>query len=76
MSSSLKPLEQFSHGAFCQKGIANLFKWFCAIELKMAAMPIYGRKKSSFPEPRKLWGWILVYSIEDSKSTKFVQMMT
>ena len=34
MSSSLKLLEQFSqmsNGAFCRKGIANLFKWLCAI---------------------------------------------
>ena len=33
--SSLKSLEQFSqdsHGAFCQKGIDNLFKWFHTIE--------------------------------------------
>ena len=35
---------------------------------KMAVMP-------SSPELRKLWGWILEYSIGDSKSTKFVQMM-
>ena len=27
-------------------------------------------------EPRKLWGWILIYSIMDSRSTKFAQMMT
>ena len=27
------------------------------------------------PELRNLWGWTLVYSIGDSKSTKFVQMM-
>ena len=31
--------------------------------------------KSSSPEPRKLWSWILVYSIAVSSSTKFVQMM-
>ena len=45
---------------------------------KMAAMPIYGKNtsKSSPPEPRKLWGSFLVYSIEDSSSTKFIQMMT
>ena len=35
----------------------------------MAAMSIYGKNtwKCSSPEPRKLWGWILVYNIEDSK---------
>ena len=30
----------------------------------------------SSPEPRKLWGWVLVYSIGDSRSSKFVQIMT
>ena len=28
----------------------------------------------SSPEPSKLWGWILVYSIGDARSTDFVQM--
>ena len=35
MSSSLKLLEQFSPGftwAFYRKGVANLFRWFHAIE--------------------------------------------
>ena len=32
-------------------------------------------KKSSSLEPRKLSGWILIYGIGDSRSTKFVQMM-
>ena len=45
----------------------------------MAIMPIhvYGKNKLKYPspEPRKFWGWILVYSIENSTSTKFVQMM-
>ena len=40
-------------------------------------MPIYSKiTKTSSPEPRKLWGWILVLSFGDSRSTKFVQMMT
>ena len=42
---------------------------------KMAATSIHGKNSSSSPEPRKLWGWILVYSIEDSSFTKFDQMM-
>ena len=43
---------------------------------KMAAMSLYGKNitRSSSPEQRKLWGWILVYSIDDSMSTKFVQI--
>ena len=43
----------------------------------MAAMPIYGKntKIPSSPESRKLWGWILIYSIGDTWSTDFVQMM-
>ena len=46
--------------------------------IKLATMPIYGKNtwKSSSPEPRKLQGWILVYSIMDLRSTKFVQMIT
>ena len=34
--------------------------------IKMAVMPLYDKnnQKSSSPEPRKLWGGILVYSIE------------
>ena len=42
---------------------------------KMAAMSIYGKNTSPSPELRKLWGWILVYSIRDSRSTNYVQMM-
>ena len=43
----------------------------------MAAMSIYDKNswQSSSSEPRELWGWILVYSIVNSRSTKFVQMM-
>ena len=44
--------------------------------IKMATMRIYGKNLKSSPEPRKLWGRILVHSIMDSRSTKFVQMMT
>ena len=45
---------------------------------KMAAMPIYGKnlKKSSSPEPKGRWPWILVCNIGCSSTTKFVQMMT
>ena len=44
---------------------------------KMTAMSIFDKNalKSSSPVLRMLWGWILVYSIGASKSTKFVKMM-
>ena len=40
-------------------------------------MPIYGKNTStsSSPEPRKLQGWILFYSIGGLSPTKFVQMI-
>ena len=43
----------------------------------MATMPLYGKTHIivSSLEPKMLWGWIFVYSIEDSRSTKFLQMM-
>ena len=31
--------------------------------------------QKSFPEPTKIWGWILLVSIGESWSTKFVEMM-
>ena len=40
---------------------------------EMASMPTYG--KHSSPKSRKLWAKSFVYSIGDSWSTKFVQMM-
>ena len=48
-----------------------------ALQDKMAAMPIYGKNtsKPSSSEPRKLWGWILIYPFGDARSTNFVQMM-
>ena len=47
------------------------------LKSKMGIMPIYGKNtKYSYPEPKKLWGWILVYSLGDPWTTKFVQMMT
>ena len=64
--------------SICSNGFASLNK--------MAAITIYGKKrktnkqkktlKSSSPEPRKLQGWILLQSIGNSRSCKFVQMMT
>ena len=64
MSSSLKLLEQFSPDftwAFCWKGILTMCSNGSMPLNEMAAMPLYGEKtkKSSSPEPRKLWGWIL-----------------
>ena len=44
--------------------------------IKMAVMPTYGKTLKIFPRTKKIMGWILVYSIEDSRSTKFIQMMT
>ena len=43
----------------------------------MAAMPIYGITLENFllQNQKSFKGWILVYSIEDSRSIKFVQMM-
>ena len=45
---------------------------------KMAAMAIYGKnlKKSSSPEPKGQWPWILVCTIGCLSTTKFAQMMT
>ena len=45
---------------------------------KMAAMAIYGKnlKKSSSPEPKGQWPWILVCIIGCLSTTKFAQMMT
>ena len=50
----------------------------CGYMNKMAAMPIYGKnlKKSSSPEPKRLWPWNLVWGIGSSSNTKFIQMMT
>ena len=45
---------------------------------KMAAMAIYGKnlKKSSSPEPKGQWPWILVCIIGCLSTTKFAQFMT
>ena len=45
--------------------------------IKMAPICPYTVKtlKSPSPEPRKLWGWILIYCIGDSRSTRFIQRM-
>ena len=59
-----------SFGAFCWKGIDNCLNGSVPLN-KMASMPIYGKNTyKSFPEPRKFWSWILVYSFKDSGSTK------
>ena len=42
---------------------------------QMAAMPIYGMRKSS-PEPIDPWPWNLVCSIGYPSTTRIVQMMT
>ena len=45
---------------------------------KMAAMPIHGKNlnKSSSPEPKGWWPWILVCIIGCSSTTEFAQMRT
>ena len=58
--SSFKPLINFyqiSQGAFCQKGIANLFKWFRTFK-QNGRMPIYDRKNTYvfFSRTKKAWG--------------------
>ena len=50
---------------------------FCFIKQDCRHAHIWKKhlKKSFSPEPRKLQGWILVYSIRGLRSTKFSQMM-
>ena len=78
----LKPLGQFSSKFMWNlllKGGLNICTNGHGLLIKMAAMPIDDDEntyKSSSPEPRKLQGWIFVYSIIVSRSTKFFQMMT
>ena len=58
MSSSLKPLEHFhqiSHGAFCQKGIAN-FSNGSAPSNKIAALPIYGKTLKNLLQNQENFG--------------------
>ena len=52
--------------AICSNGSAPLNK--------MVSMPMYAKTLEKLFS-RKLWGSILVYSIRDSKATKFVEMM-
>ena len=74
--TALSNFHKISHGAFCQKGIANLFKWFRIIEQDGCHAHKWWKHLKIFSKTKNAWGWILVYSIEDSRSTKFVQMMT
>ena len=67
MSSSLKLLQQFSSDFTW----GLLSKGYC----QFVQMVWCHWTSTSSPELRHLWVWILVYSIWDSKSTKFVQMM-
>ena len=75
LTSSLKQLDQCS--PYFTLGLLSKGHWqfvqMVSPLKKLAAMSICGTKSS--PEPRKLWGWIYVYSIWDSRSTKFVQLM-
>ena len=62
MFTSLKPIDQFSPDltfGLLLKGYCQFVQMF--LLNKLAAMPIYGK--------------ILIYSIWDARSTKFVQMM-
>ena len=80
MSSSLKPLEQFSPDftwGLLSKGYCQFVQIIpCRSRWPSCPYMVKTLKNFSSPEPRKLWGWILVYSIEDSRCTKCVQMMT
>ena len=68
-------MTQISHGAICQKGFANLFKWFrfwtrwppCPYMVKILKNLLIQNQESFEAE-----SW---YIIEDSSSTKYVQMM-
>ena len=81
MSSTLKPLDQFSPDfalGFLLKGYCQLVQMALHYWTRWPPCPYMVKKKtlkSSSPEPRKFWGWILVYSIWDARSTKFVQVM-
>ena len=80
-SSSLKKLDQFSPDfiwgllskGYCQ--FVQNFKWLCTIGTRWPPCPYMVKNTSCSPEPRKLLDWILVYSIGDARSTKFIQMM-
>ena len=70
MSSSQKLLEQFSSDSTWGL-LLNVYWRFLWMVLchwtRWLPWPfmVKALKKSSFPEPRKFWGWILVYSIAD-----------
>ena len=53
-------------------GVDSLFKWSWSINQNDCHAHIWLKHLSS-PEPRKLWGWILVYIIRNPRSVKFVQ---
>ena len=59
---------QISHGAFFWKGVGNVFEWFRAMVQDGCHADIWLKAL------KKLWGWILVYSI-NSRSAKSVQTM-
>ena len=75
--SSLKQREQFSPdftSGLLSKGYWQFVRMVPHHWTRWPPNMVKALKKSS-PEPRKLWSWILVYSIGDSRSTKFVQVM-
>ena len=68
---------QISYGASMGWGNESLLKWSWWHD-KMAAMAICGKnlKKSSSPEPKGQWPWILVCILGCLSTTKFAQIMT
>ena len=77
--SSLTPLKQFSPDItwdLLSKGYWQFVQMVLCHWTKRLPCPyVINILISSSLEPRKLWGWILVYSIGDSRSTNFIQMM-
>ena len=76
-TSPLKLLGQFSAKRHVEPSVKRRLK-ICTNShdplSKMAAVPMYRKNTKNFssPEPRKLWGWILLYSIGNPRSTKFL----
>ena len=80
MSSSLKPLYQFSPD-FTRPSV-KMMLLICSVVLhywtRWPPCPLYMVKKHwkiIFSRTKKVFGWILVYCIRNTRSTKFVQMM-
>ena len=60
------------HTSLLSKGYCQFVQMIPRI--RWPPCPYMVKTHENLQEPRKLWCWILVYSIEDSSATKFVQM--